>query len=198
MQDKPGTLYMKTGILILSFVASLLLCTGSFAQDTVHWRPGYTLKWEDFQGTADTASDYKALSNLDLGFNLSYCESFFSYRVVCSFDKKRSWFHVKDSTLLMHEQGHFDIAEIFARKLRRLFTNYEFNFATVQNDFNEMYNRVMDERREMDELYDKETDFSRNKKLQLSWNEKIKTELKELSPYQINKPGYWIKVDDDQ
>jgi predicted secreted Zn-dependent protease len=83
----------------------------------------------------------------------------------------------------MHEQGHFDIAELFARKLRKAFVGYKFNAQTVGKDIDHLFILNRQERTQMDMLYDKETDFSRNRKQQLLWNKKIKAELGTLQKY---------------
>ena len=83
----------------------------------------------------------------------------------------------------MHEQGHFDLAELFARKLRKAYAEYKFNAQTVGKDIDNLFILNRKERTNMDILYDKETDFSRNRKQQLFWNKKIKDELDNLLRY---------------
>ena len=77
----------------------------------------------------------------------------------------------------MHEQGHFNIAELFARKLRKAFAEYNFNAHTVGKDIDKLFILNKQERNEMDALYDKETNRSQNGQQQVLWNKKIKSEL---------------------
>lgn len=173
---------------ILFTVLSLFIfSTCAFAQaesDTIYWSPCYKLKWDDFKGTPDTPSKYGAVSRPGIKYYLSANEDSFNVRVICFFIKSKSWSKLKSSdTLLMHEQIHFDIAELFARKLRKAFAEYKFNYATVGKDIDKLFLLNKQERAKMDTLYDKETDFSRNRKQQLLWNKKIKPELDKLKKY---------------
>lgn len=172
-------------IFTLCFLLSLgLVISGkSFAQDTIHWSPCYKLKWEDFQGKADSSSKFGATSYPGIKYSLSANEDSFNTKVFCFFIKSRSWVRIISTTGLIHEQGHFDIAELLARKLRKAFADYKFNYQTVGKDIDKLFLLNKRERAKMDTLYDKETDFSRNRKQQLLWNKKIKTELDKLKKY---------------
>jgi predicted secreted Zn-dependent protease len=115
---------------------------------------------------------------------LSTNEGSFSTKVSCYFIKTKSWARIKNSDILLaHEQGHFDIAELFARKLRKAFAEYKFNHQTVSSDFNFLFNTNQSERDKVDALYDKETNLSQNRDQQLLWNKKIKIELDKLQKY---------------
>jgi len=172
---------------ILFTALSLLIfsaCTFSQSQDTIHWSACYKLKWEDFKGKADSTSKFGATSYPGIKYFLSADEDSFSIRVICFFIKSRSWSKLKNSdTLLMHEQVHFDIAELFARKLRQAYAAYKFNYKTVGKSIDNLFLLNKMERTKMDTLYDKETDFSRNRKQQLIWGKKIETELNKLKKY---------------
>jgi len=90
---------------------------------------------------------------------------------------------VKNDHILSHEQGHFDISEIYARKLNKALKAYRPRENSISRDVNEIYKKVMDEKEEYQTKYDKETDFSRNKQQQSEWLEKIKDELDDLDEY---------------
>jgi hypothetical protein len=171
---------------ILFTALSLLIfsaCAFAQSQDTIHWSPYYKLKWEDFQGKADNSSQFGARSSPGIKYSLSANEDSFNTKVFCFFIKSRSWVRVISKTLLIHEQGHFDIAELFARKLRKSFSGYKFKYQTVGKDIDKLFLLNKQERAKMDTLYDKETDFSRDRKQQLLWNNKLKTELVKLKEY---------------
>jgi hypothetical protein len=155
-----------------------------FGQDTIYWSPSYKLKWEDFQGKQDISSKYGAVSNPIIKYSLAANENSFNIKILCFFIKSRSWSLFKNSdTLLMHEQGHFDIAELFVRKLKKTFAKYKFNYKTVGKDIDSLFLLNKKERIKLDNLYDKETNLSRNGKMQLIWNNKIKAELDKLKKY---------------
>lgn len=154
------------------------------AQDTIYWHPTHKLKWEDFQGIPDSSSKDGAISRPVIKYHLSANEDSFNVKVICFFIKSKSWSKFKESdTLLMHEQGHFDIAEVFARKLRKSFAEYKFNAQTVGKDIDNLFILNKQERTEMDALYDKQTNHSQNTKQQMFWTKKIKAELDNLSKF---------------
>jgi hypothetical protein len=170
----------KLLIIVLLFVG---ISNKSFSQDTIYWRPDYKLKWDDFKGKPDSSSQFGAISYPGIKYSLSANEDSFNTKVLCFFIKSKSWVRVISTTGLIHEQGHFDIAELFARRLRKAFAEYKFNYRTIGKDINNLFLLNKQERAKMDILYDKETDFSRNKKQQMLWNNKLKTELNKLKKY---------------
>jgi hypothetical protein len=175
---------------LIKVVISVLFCiqflsfSKASAQDTIYWQPTYKLKWEDFQGIPDSSSKDGAISRPAIKYHLSANEDSFNVKVICFFIRSKSWSKFKESdTLLMHEQGHFDIAELFSRKLRKAFAEYKFNAQTVGKDIDKLFILNKQERTAMDALYDKETNHSQNKQQQILWNKKIKTELNSLKKF---------------
>ena len=153
------------------------------AQDSIPWKSSYKLKWHDFRGVPERGSDRVAITVSNIGYSLTYNSTSFTVRVKCVFEKRKSWTTTIDSSVLVHEQGHFDISEIFARKLRKAFKEYKFNAKTVQADLKEIFTRINSERRLYNELYDIETNSSQNYTMQVQWNKKIADELNTLKAY---------------
>ena len=89
----------------------------------------------------------------------------------------------KTDYILTHEQGHFDIAEIFARKLNKLMKEYNFDWNTYRQDLKKIYQDVLDEKEDMQNKYDEETNHSINKEKQEEWLKKISGKLKELDAW---------------
>ena len=91
---------------------------------------------------------------------------------------------MKNDYILSHEQGHFDIAEIHARLLNKQLKVYSVNdISKVSKEVNKIYEKTMDQLREMQNVYDSETNFSIKTAKQQEWLKKISEELKELEPY---------------
>lgn len=154
-------------IFLLIFLFTVFTFNSAYSQDTINWRPNYILKWEDFQGKADSSSEFGAITYAATQYSFKSSDTSFHTKVFCYFDKRVSWVRVKSDIGLIHEQGHFNIAELFARKLRKAFKSYKFNTVTVRQDLRTIFDRIVKERDLKDKLYDKETDFSRNKQAQL-------------------------------
>jgi hypothetical protein len=157
------------------------------SQDTLHWSADRHLTWDDFQGKPESNTRFGAITNAVVRYSLTANDDSFQARVICFFKKSSSWSKYKqDEALLSHEQGHFDIAELFARKLRKAISQYSFNYSTVGSDIEKLFVNVKKERARMDSLYDKETNLSMNIEQQRLWSKKIRAALKQLDKYADN------------
>ena len=161
----------------------LFICIKAFSQDSIAWKPSCKLQWVDFRGTIDKNKPFGAVTSTGIFFRFSIIGSDFRDSVVAMFYKRESWVRISSSEGLIHEQGHFDISEIYARRLRKKLKEYTLRARTLRSDLNIMYYEIEAERNQMEELYDKETNHSRNAERQVFWNGKIQNELKELEMY---------------
>jgi hypothetical protein len=169
---------------IYFFIFLLLFSFAGYTQDTINWQPSYKLKWKDFQASPNTSSPFAALSACSISYGFSYKNNVLDYSVYAFFTRSLSWSKFKnDSALLTHEQGHFNISELFARKLRKAITEYTVNTSSINKDFETMFNKIWDEKKAYDSLYDKETNHARIIKKQMEWNIKIASELNNLNNY---------------
>ncbi len=101
------------------------------------------------------------------------------YMVNTYFYPNKSWYQPKicDEVILSHEQLHFDISELFARKMRKIMDTTNFT-KNVKAEVKAIYLYINRELAEFQQLYDQETNYSRNVEQQLSWNQKIKDTLR--------------------
>jgi predicted secreted Zn-dependent protease len=90
---------------------------------------------------------------------------------------------MKTDYILAHEQGHFDITEVYARKLNEALSEYKFNPESFKQDISDIYQKIVDEKEAAQEAYDDETDHSRHRKIQLEWLDKIHGQLEETEPF---------------
>ena len=125
------------------------------------------------------------MSDITFSVGIHSDGKFLEIKVQPSFNPKGSWVKEEDKVegLLKHEQVHFDIAEVNARKLRMEFQNKKItqaNAQTVLNNLVEKYNEV---NARTQEKYDAETRHSLNTKNQEEWNGQIEKNLKELADY---------------
>ena len=151
--------------------------------DFIKWQANRRLTWDDFQATPLNLGSTAALTTSHLGFSYSMANGKVTYHIECRFQKSKSWGLVKNDWILMHEQGHFDIAEIFARKLNKEISNYKFNNKTFQKDLDDIYQSIMDEKEKFQQQYDNESDYSRNKPKQEDWVKKITAELERFKDW---------------
>lgn len=158
----------------------------------IEWSEGVNLEWEDFKGKPES-NGYSAVS--DVGIVIENLPSKGRKKpviVVASFDKSKSWKKAQSEELLRHEKGHFDIAEIYARLLRKKLNKKRFTVMGFYKDVSRIYDITLKELASYHDLYDEETDHSANEAKQNEWNEIIAVKLKSLKKY--SNPQITIKI----
>jgi hypothetical protein len=171
-------------ILFISLALSPLFCLSQDKdEELLFWTAGHRLTWTDYKGKADPSTGAAASTATFLGIDYTFSPKGLTYTITCSFSKTRSWGLHKNEYILQHEQGHFDIAEIFARKLNMKMATYKFNRSSYKADLQKIYDDVVNEKEEIQNAYDKETDHSIKKDKQAEWLKKIEKMLKEYEAY---------------
>ena len=173
----------KKLFLIVLFSYYLPSAAQSNNEDIINWNENQKLSWADYKGKAKTGSDAAASTATYLGIEYNFTRNGFDYKITCSFSKSKSWGLHKTDYILAHEQGHFDIAEIFARKLNKQMSEYVFNKNTFKDDLKKLYLSLTDEKDAFQNKYDEETNHSINQVRQTEWLKKIDDLLKELKAY---------------
>lgn len=179
----------------LIFFLFLLAHNGVQAQhdpEKIYWQDE-PLSWEDFKARPAKGSSFKANTNAGLSYswNLKNENGVVSlkYEVYSFFNPQSSWVlpDSKSDYLLKHEQLHFDITELHARKLRKALASLE--VGKLGKDpkafLNSYYTRIEKERAVMQQRYDRETNHSLNKEAEARWQQFIKEELSKLKDYQV-------------
>ncbi|HXJ99319.1 MAG TPA: hypothetical protein VNJ50_10760 [Gelidibacter sp.] len=183
---------------ILVFTTLITICfQNSYSQshfiynDTIiSWNKNKKLRWEDFKGIKDTinftefgaATDY-SISLLPRNIKV---DEYDKINAIALFYKKSSWAISESIGLLEHEQTHFDIAEIFARKIRKCFAEMKENGETDIYSYIEIAEDLGSQCPVYQKLYDLETGHGTIGLMQLKWNKKVAEELKELNAYKYN------------
>lgn len=129
------------------------------------------LTWEDFQGIPRLFSSYDA--GINSGIYLEYDSTAKRYVAYAGQHNVRSWVRHSEgdeSYLLMHEQLHFDISELHARKLNQFISEHpgaslyaiSLRLSSINLDLNNMQ-----------DAYDYETDHSQIFDMQRRWQYRI-------------------------
>ncbi len=158
-------------------------------QEKIKWQEGRLLSWEDFKAEPDATLPYTANTNSGISYIWNYSTAsgvpVLEHEVFTSFYPNKSWVqkHVHDEIyLLKHEQLHFDISELHARKLRKALAEYEIG-RNIRQDLKRIYNRIESERTGMQNRFDLETSHSENKDAEMKWRVFVENELKKLEEY---------------
>lgn len=175
---------MKRIFYLLAFIFSLSAAQAQEAgEDALTWSAGRKLTWSDYKASPNPKSDAAATTSTSLSIDYHISASEFSYTIKSWFSRSRSWGRNKTDYILSHEQGHFDIAEIYARKLHQRMSAYRFNKNNYQKELNRIYNEVADEKAAVQKQYDRETRHSIDEVKQAEWLKKISQLLEELKDY---------------
>lgn len=177
---------MKVFAYILFFVSVQY----TVAQDIEKlWHADQKLTWNDFKASPDRNHPYAAItySGISYGFSAEVVngEVYIDYTVNCFFVASKSWVkkrYLGDPELLKHEQLHFDITELFTRRLREELSTMSFT-ENVKLEIQAVYKKITKEKVTMQELYDLETDHSKKEHAQNTWQLKIENELQKLNKF---------------
>ena len=154
----------------------------SSEEEKIPWSATERLTWTDFRGAPNSSGEYVASTNSGISFGFSYSErngvGKVDITIVSNFYPDLSWYRpdTVSEYILAHEQTHFDITEIHARKLRKRLSTLPHN-REYKDKASTIYNAIEAERRAMQRKYDGETDHSNAKEMEYKWREFVKQQL---------------------
>jgi hypothetical protein len=157
--------------------------------DLIEWSDTRKLVWADFTGSLpEDAMQNAAVTNCGFGYSSNKMTVFNKpeLTVLNVFNRKLSWVksnQVYRQELLEHEQLHFDISELYARKLRKEFASTNFTYFNVKKKTESIYNQVQKQYLQRQQEYENESNYSLDKQKQAEWIKKIKEELNNLKEF---------------
>ena len=173
---------MNILVSLLLFVPPLVF-TPVENKEYLDWQKNKPLIWDDFKAPVNKNSSAAATTATHITANFSKKNNIVSFKIACQFSKYDSWAVSKTAYILSHEQGHFDIAEIYTRKLYKALSHHVKTFPGNINDLNIIYQNIMDQKDSFQKLYDLETKHSIDKVKQEEWLLKIERLLNELEEF---------------
>lgn len=179
---------MKRSISILAFFlpSAISICAQTPVdnrKEFIEWNEFYKLQWDDFQGKPDAESAGDAGTAVQIKAKPYQVKKEVKYDVYAFFNKKKSWYRATSAELLAHESLHFDIAELYARKIRKKVSELDARNVKEVKVYNAAINELLQESNAADMQYDLETLHGALPKQQLEWKQKIKKELTSLKAY---------------
>lgn len=178
-------------ILILSAISFLLFSLTTkknFDDDEkIIWSENKKLTWDDFKGKIDT-SKINVLA--ETCWEIKIIESRYDnkipvFKLGSFFIKNKSWKITNDDYSLAHEQLHFDIAEIFARKIRKAYDSLNKKKIVDVDKYEAVFNLYIENCGEYNNIYDNEVYF--NEKKQAYWGKKIASDLTKYKKWEYIK-----------
>jgi hypothetical protein len=180
------SLKIVRNICLLSFIGLIALSFFPEKEETILWKEDRSLNWDDYKmrperrfAAATTYSDILMDIKDNSGSAIITVKALF----FCNRSwKKKNWIN---ESVLRHEQKHFDITELYARKFRKILFEQKYSsYADVKSKADSLYKIVVD--KEMDayqDKYDEETDGSMNGDKQREWEPKIMKQIKDLEVF---------------
>jgi hypothetical protein len=183
---------MKRNFLIIGFLSSILLNAtaqgdAALTKNDLEWNEFYRLQWEDFKGTPGESAAGDAGTSVQIKAKPYMVKNEVKYDVFVLFNRDKSWSRDKSPQLLAHEQLHFDLGEVYARKIRKLITDYKKKGVNDVKAYNNVISQLLQESNEADRQYDIETLHGALSDKQAAWSKKIKGELADLKAYKKTK-----------
>ncbi|NHF61330.1 DUF922 domain-containing protein [Flavobacteriaceae bacterium TP-CH-4] len=168
------------GIRSYIIIGLLVVCSAfvhPVQEETIAWTPNTRLNWNNFKGRP---SNSRAAAVTASGISYTFSSMIngddvqLDFRVSAHFYPDQSWYQpaLCDSVILGHEQLHFDISELYARKMRKRLAETKFT-KNVKAEIKAIYREITKELNDFQNHYDEETNFSRNREQQFEWNDKI-------------------------
>lgn len=102
------------------FLIMFLTAFSDRDEEQIVWETFKPLSWDDFKGKPDKKSNAAAVTFSGISFGIETKADSIQFTIKSTFDCKRSWVNktLANPYILQHEQLHFMITEIYARRLR--------------------------------------------------------------------------------
>ena len=156
-------------------------------ESIIIWSEFQPLTWKDFRSNNLTLKEDLAISYVGMMFiPIKESKTNYKYEVLSIFNRDKSKSNVMNRKVLNHEQFHFHIVEIHARKVRRQIELNKNDKKLKLKDYEAVFDRYEKELIVFQKKYDKETKHGTRNLYQKKWEEKILLELKLLKLYKIN------------
>lgn len=159
------------------------------AEGSVIWS-SRKLSWKEFHGKPKLGTATAAQTSSGVTYIVECNGEKFRYAALATFSPVESWVRPDipgnrnaNARTLKHEQTHFDITEIFARKLRKSFDAATGFCPDRPKDARKIFDRLSRESQEIQEQYDNETAHGMAFDAQSRWTRSVSAGLDSLNQY---------------
>lgn len=160
------------------------------ADEVIVWSATRKLDWKDFKGKPPAGTLGGALSAISHDYAAGCRDDALQVRVQTIFMPRQSWvtYRIAASGLasrvgIVHEQIHFDLAEVYARRIRKMFRELRDPCPRSDAELMGMAERVIKEHWTAQRRYDTETENGQVERRQNDWQKKIDGELAALAEF---------------
>jgi hypothetical protein len=166
-------------LILIILLASWCVCY-SQTDHMAEW--GKPISYDDFQAkpdNADTAAAWISVT-IELGY-VPDKQGILKFQSRALMDKSQSWIKLQHrrNNVLVHEQGHFDLAHIIAKKLETNLKDEGYTKDQVPR-IEQVYDQFLQLLNDLETQYDRQTKGGLNREQQEKWNEQIQKDLKSI------------------
>jgi hypothetical protein len=179
---------------LLNYTCALTIIVASilFKPNIFLWDENRKLESADFKKNPSSSLDsltglsYTGLSVLKQEDVSGYIDSS-TIGIYAWFNQDSSWIIYKnDSLVLLHEQIHFDITEVYSRKMRKeIVSMYNTHSKIIYSQLDSFYNLYFDSCAWVQDEFDTQTNHGINALKQAQWRIKISQNLQNLSNWSL-------------
>ncbi len=178
------TLLLATAVAVVPVCLAAQADRGQLKSAPRDWTEQRPLVWDDFLAPPDAGSKGAALTAYEIQAR-TFCEADGpAFRVTVRFLPDQSWIkpRQRNAQILAHEQGHFDLAEVTARRLRAALASLDLGCADGNAAFTKLVADFQARDLELQRSYDRQTMFGTGSGAQRLWEARIKSWLRTPPP----------------
>lgn len=176
--------HKKINVSVTLLFLAVFLSSFSGDKCRILWNGQRSLQQTDFKGR-QVHKDAVASTTSEITKTITETRDGLTASVRAYFYCDESW--ITDDPcpgVMSHEQVHFDITELYARKLRKLLSQKLFaDYADAHSKTDSLFKIIDSELDIYQDKYDDETDHSLKTPEQRLWSKKITKQLEELKDY---------------
>ena len=157
---------------------------------SVPWSRSYPLSWADFKATAPADGAEGARTVYELNYEWQCRGAAFQFVVTAEFLPARSWVKPgvvlspsESARVLGHEQTHFNVTEVFARRVRKYFAELYSPCTQNENVLQVAVERYITEEAAMQKRYDDDTRYGLEAPRQRMWDRDVLEMLSSLEKF---------------
>lgn len=149
------------------------------------------LSWKHYSRAAQPSGYQKAFTYCGINYVVNATTHGYEVKYESFVDLTSSWVlnGAESNMLLRHEQGLFDLTELYARRMNKQIVDYmkqqktNLNYESLSSFAKKIYKEQNNKLFQEQLMYNAQTNNGLNESEQLRWEEKMKTELTKLEHF---------------
>lgn len=175
-------------ILRKRFWLLLICCIPLFANAQYGLIKYRQLTWDDFKGKPDNKNQMYAYAPSKTYYTYTWTHGegdihLLAFNIISGFDANSAWSEkwAQNEDLLKHEQTHFDIHELYTRKMVAALKEFTYS-SNFKIEIKAIYDKYIAEANAVQTKFDQETEHYRDTRKEKIWESYIQSQLSAIPP----------------